>query len=347
MKQQTGKKRITIIGTGCIGTSIGLALKQSRDASHLEIVGHDREPEVARLAQKKGALDRVEYNLDLALHKAVLVILAVPLSAMRQVLQDVGGLLPPRAGVVITDTAPLKAPVLRWAEESLPEGSYFVGGDPFLAPSAEGWGLLRGTHTARADLFSKATYAITARAEDHPGAVTAVVNLARTLGATPYFMSPAEHDATRLYSEVLPAWLAAALAQSVFSAPGWVEARKAAGRTFAMATAPLDVDPESLRMLAFFNRATLLRALEEVQQHLTALQGLLAQEQGEVIEETFARLNKLRESWVLLEAPERVWEPDPRLLHIPGVGEQASTLLLGGWLSGAALKADEDDSRKA
>ncbi len=344
--KQAEKRRITIIGTGCIGTSMGLALKQSRDADRLELVGHDREPEVARLALKKGAFDRIEYNLDLALQRAVLVILAVPLSEMRELLQVIGQLLPPRAGVVLTDTAPLKAPVLQWAAESLPAGNYFVGADPFLAPTAEGWGLLRGTHTARADLFHKATYAITARAEDHPGAVKAVINLARTLGATPYFMAPAEHDATRLYSDVLPAWVAAALAQSLFNSPGWVEARKAAGRTLAMATAPLDVDPESLRMVTFFNRATLQRALEEVQRQLTGLQALLEREQGEALEETLTRLNKLRESWILLEAPERIWEPDPRLPHIPGVGEQASTLLVGGWLSGAAWQDDEDPERK-
>ncbi len=341
------KQRIAIIGTGCIGTSIGLALKQSRDAARLELVGHDRMPEAARLALKMGALDRVEPLLDLALDKAVLVILAVPLAELRQVLQDVGRLLPARGGVVVTDTAPLKAPVLAWAAESLPAGNYFVGADPFLAPTAEGWGLLRGTHTARADLFHKATYAITARAEDHPSAVQAVVNLARTLGATPYFMAPAEHDATRIYSEALPAFTAAALAQSMMETPGWIEARKAAGRTFAMATAPVDGDPESLRMLAFLNRAALLRALDEVQARLTMLREALAQEDAETIEATFARLNKLRESWVLLEASERVWESDPRLPHIPGVGEQASNLLVGGWLSGTAWQDETPDKKKA
>lgn len=337
------KQRITIIGTGCIGTSIGLALKRSRDAARLEIVGHDRMPEAAALARKMGALDRVETLLDPALNKAVLVILAVPFSEMRQTLQDVGRLLRPKSGVVVTDTALLKAPVIAWAKESLPEGTYFVGGDPFLAPAAEGWGLLRGTHTARADLFHKATYAITARAEDHPSAVQAVVNLARTLGATPYFMAPAEHDATRFYSDLLPAFSAAALAQSVMDTPGWIEARKAAGRTFAYATAPVDEDAESLRMMAFLYRDTLLRALGELEQRLGALREALMQEQAESIEATFARLTKLRESWLLLEAPERVWEPDPRLPHIPGVGEQVSTLLVGGWLSGTAL---EDSERK-
>ncbi len=255
-------------------------------------------------------------------------------------------MLRPRSGVVVTDTAPLKAPVLTWAAESLPEGAYFVGGDPFLAPGAEGWGLLRGTHTARADLFDRATYAITARVDDHPSAVQAVVNLARTLGAIPYFMAPVEHDMARLYSDVLPAFTAAALAQSVMDTPGWIETRKAAGRTFAMTTAPVDVDAESLRMQAFLYREALLRGLDEVSARLAALRAALEQEDGDAVEALFARLNQVREAWVLLEAPERVWEPDPRLPHIPGVGEQVSRLLVGGWLSGAALQDDEEKARE-
>ncbi len=50
----SNRQRITIIGTGCIGASIGLALHQSRDADHLEIVGHDREHGHARMGQKIG-----------------------------------------------------------------------------------------------------------------------------------------------------------------------------------------------------------------------------------------------------------------------------------------------------
>ena len=49
------KNKIAIIGTGLIGASLGLALKQTKlDA---EIVGHDKNTSAAALARKRGALD--------------------------------------------------------------------------------------------------------------------------------------------------------------------------------------------------------------------------------------------------------------------------------------------------
>ena len=117
------KRRITIIGTGCIGTSLGLALRQSRDADRLEIVGHDRELGHAREALRLGGLDRVELNLDLALNKARLIIVAVPLGSLRETLEDVARLLEPELGVVVTSIAPLMGPALDWAGELLPRQS--------------------------------------------------------------------------------------------------------------------------------------------------------------------------------------------------------------------------------
>ena len=200
----SNRQRITIIGTGCIGASIGLALRQSRDADHLEIVGHDREHGHARMGQKMGAFDRAVLNLDLALDGARLVILSVPLAELRQTLADVGRLLEPDAGIVITDTAPLAVPVLEWALDLLPPGNHFVAADPFLAPGMGGWEPLRGIVDAKADLFKDAVYAIAAQGEEHPSAVRAVSNLAMVLGASPYYMDPAEHDAVRVLTDAVP-----------------------------------------------------------------------------------------------------------------------------------------------
>jgi len=52
------KPRITIVGTGFIGGSIGLALHKTE--ADFEIVGHDREHGVARKAQKIGAPARLQ-----------------------------------------------------------------------------------------------------------------------------------------------------------------------------------------------------------------------------------------------------------------------------------------------
>ena len=233
----SNRQRITIIGTGCIGTSIGLALRQSRDAKHLEIVGHDREHARARMGQKLGAFDRAILNLDLALDKARLVIVTVPLAHLREVFADIGRLLEPDAGIVLTDTAPLSVPAMEWAKTLLPSGNHFIAADPFLAPNVSGWEPLRGQKYARADLFQDAVYAISAQGSEHPSAVRAVSNLAQVLGATPYYIDPTEHDAVSVLTHAVPDLVATALFSSITESPGWGEARQAAGRSFATATA--------------------------------------------------------------------------------------------------------------
>ena len=60
--------QITIVGLGQIGASVGLAL--GRHATILRRVGHDKSPEAAKQAQRKGAVDEVKHNLPAAVRGA-------------------------------------------------------------------------------------------------------------------------------------------------------------------------------------------------------------------------------------------------------------------------------------
>ena len=123
------KSKIAIIGLGRIGGSVGLALKKAKiDA---EIVGHDKDSETAHKAQKRGAVDKTEWNLHGACDHAGLIVLALPLAAVKSTLEALKESLGP--GVIVTDTATTKVPVLEWAR-ALPQGVEFVGGNPALNP---------------------------------------------------------------------------------------------------------------------------------------------------------------------------------------------------------------------
>jgi prephenate dehydrogenase len=69
--------QITIIGTGQIGASIGLALGEHKDL--FLRVGHDKDVRVANRAKEMGALDRVDINLPRSVEGAAIIILALPL----------------------------------------------------------------------------------------------------------------------------------------------------------------------------------------------------------------------------------------------------------------------------
>src|ERR1044072_4387139 len=122
--------KITIIGMGLIGTSLGMALRSAdqREAplGQTLITGYDRNNRATSDARGRLAIDREARNLGEALREAQLVIVAVPAQAAREVFMATGPVRPP--GAVVTDAASVKGQVMEWARALLPTTVEFVGG---------------------------------------------------------------------------------------------------------------------------------------------------------------------------------------------------------------------------
>ena len=123
-------EQITIVGLGQLGASIGLALGSHEPGIHR--VGHDKDPETAKMAQHKGAVDDVKYNLPASVREANIVLLSLPVNEIRSTLEAIALDLP--EGAIVMDTAPLQSSVAQWAQEILPEGRYYVGLVPAINP---------------------------------------------------------------------------------------------------------------------------------------------------------------------------------------------------------------------
>ena len=124
--------QITIIGLGQIGASIGLALAKIKDQAIR--IGNDREPGIARQAEKSGAVDKTMINLPSAVKDADIVILALPVDEIRETMEVIAQDLKP--GVVLIDTSPVQGGLLQWAQELLPGNDrYFVALTPSLNPA--------------------------------------------------------------------------------------------------------------------------------------------------------------------------------------------------------------------
>ncbi|MCU0521449.1 MAG: prephenate dehydrogenase/arogenate dehydrogenase family protein [Anaerolineae bacterium] len=335
--QKAPHQRVTIVGTGCIGASIGLALRLSQDADHLDIVGHDRDAGHARLAQQMGAFSSTAINLSIALDGAQLVILAVPFAELRETLQDVGRLLDPESNVVVTDTGPLKEPAFAWAAAALPANAHYVGGDPFLAPGKGGWEPLSGVADARGDLFREAVYAIAVRTQDHPSAIRTVANLALVLGAMPLFMDVAEHDAVRLIGATVPALSAAALMRATVNMPGWEEVRRAAGREFATATAGASGDLASARMATLLGRDTVLRGLDAVIAQLEVLRKSVADGDVDGLETLLASAAADRERW-MQQSRSRTWQYEQQGIEQDNLFGRTLRSMLGSGIAGRSTR---------
>ena len=299
--------QITLIGLGRIGTSLGLALKRKAARGQLDIIGHDREMQASKLAQRKGAIDRAEWNLPAACEKADAIFLCVPLSTLRQSLEEAAPNAKP--GCVITDTAPLKVPVLEWAAELLPADRHFVGGSPILNPVYLHEGAI-GLDAARADLFDGGLWALVPNADASSEALQLVGGIAKMIGATPFFIGAVEHDALLAGTSTLPALAAAALMKVVAGSPEWVDARKLADRTFATATAPVSfASPSAVRAAALLNQSSVLHSLDAMIKQMRALRKAIADGDEKEIEAMLTEASIAREAW-LAKRRQASWETD-------------------------------------
>ncbi len=220
------KLKIAIVGLGLIGTSAGLALRRYQDK--VTVVGHDRDPGVAGMARKLGAIDRSEWNLINAVSGADRVLLAVPLAEMRDTLEVMAADLKP--GCVVMDTAEVKGPVLAWARELLPEHVSFIGGHPIIIADKS------GQEGARADLFERKFFCLVADAAAQAGAVHLAADLVEALGGKPLFMDATEHDGLAAAVEHLPMVMAAVLTTLAGRSSGWSDMRKVAAGQFYSST---------------------------------------------------------------------------------------------------------------
>jgi len=280
--------QITIVGTGCIGTSIGLALRQAKQP--IFIVGHDKERDHAGTAKRLNAIDKAEWNLINACENADLIILAIPVSGIEETLKALAPYL--KEGSVITDTANLKGQVIEWAEALLPDGVNFVGGDPVVTSAGT------GPDAASEDLFRDNLYCIAPAPSAHPDAVRLVSSMVSLLGGRPYYLDSAEHDGLAAGAEHLPHALALALINGTMHEAGWREMRKLAGGSFDRVTTLVGEDPGALSDLLLANSDNLVRWLDAYLVELQATRDLIADGAREPLLESVEQAVVARLKWL-------------------------------------------------
>jgi prephenate dehydrogenase len=207
-------RSIAILGLGLIGGSLGLSLRRAagaRPGETFTITGWDRDPAVPEVALQRGAIDLVAGDAASAATAADLVVIAVPVLAVREVFEAIVPAL--RSETVVTDVASTKATVCGWASEML--GPRFVGGHP-MAGSERG-----GIAQARADLFDGAVYCLTPEPHTAPWALDATTRMVEQLRARPRLLDPATHDRILAAISHLPFLLSTALVEVTASDPQW------------------------------------------------------------------------------------------------------------------------------
>ena len=175
-------ERIAVIGVGLVGGSIALAARAADRG--IEIVGHDPDPEVARTALERGALDRHESDPIAAVQRAELVVLAAPVDAIPELCDRLARRIP--EGAVVTDVGSAKRAVVGAGEAAF--GPAFIGGHPMAGSERHGIG------AADAELFTDALWILTPTAGTASATYSRAASLATLVGARAIAVEPEAHD---------------------------------------------------------------------------------------------------------------------------------------------------------
>ena len=276
--------KITLIGVGLLGGSVGLAAKKLGVAGC--ITGLVRRSESIDECLAIGAVDEATQDLAEAVEGASLVILCTPVGGMKDMAAQIKPYLSPEA--VVTDVGSVKASVVADVEPILPR---FVGSHPLCGSEKTG-----AAH-ADADLFEGATCAVTPTEQSDAEAVAKVNEFWDVLGAKVVNLTPEAHDDIVARTSHLPHVVASALVNAILGKPVAGES-DFIGTGFTDTTRLASGSPSMWRDIALTNSEAIQKAINDLQLELSELKNALDAKDGSALENFFKEGKILRDQWL-------------------------------------------------
>jgi len=280
-------KQVTIIGTGLIGGSLGLALKKRRLIGR--IVGCDRAPTLER-AHDRGAIDSGTVNPADAVRGSQLIVLAAPVLATIDLIERLGPSLSTRT--LVTDVGSTKSEIVKRAAKAFGKtaGQRFLAGHPMAGKEQS------GVDYADADLFEGAAWLFTPlpRQNVHSGMCGEFVQCVEKLGAKVAILDPGDHDRFVAWISHLPQMISTALAATLVDEFGSDAPLLDIGGRALRELTRISGSPYSMwRDIAITNRDNLGRALLKLEQRLAHIRENL---DSRALAGEFERAHELRKS---------------------------------------------------
>lgn len=281
--------KVTLLGVGLLGGSLGLALKQRKLAGRVE--GYVRREASIAECEKLGVVDRVTTDLLAAVKDADLIVFCTPLAQMRAVAEKCVPALKP--GALVTDVGSVKGSVVTELEPIFSQaGAQFIGSHPMAGAEKT------GPAAARADLFENAVCIVTQGAKTPAKLVKQMEEFWAAVGGRPLRLSPDQHDSLVARSSHLPHVVAAELANYVLSPAHPKEQPALCATGFRDTTRIAAGSPEMWRDIALANRKHLARALGVFIEDLQEFQRALEAGDAKAMDEFFETAKHRRDQWV-------------------------------------------------
>ncbi|MDO8846122.1 prephenate dehydrogenase/arogenate dehydrogenase family protein [Methylicorpusculum sp.] len=283
--------RICIIGVGLIGGSIARAAREQGLCS--EIIGFGRIDDKENLEQalQLKVIDRYSFDIQSAVERADLVVIATPVGSIKSVLS----MLKPvwSEATIYTDVGSTKTNVVAAAAELFGHvPANFVPAHPIAGAEQS------GVKAALPDLFKNKRLIITPSANTHPDSLAKVRLFWERLGAVISIMDVEHHDAVLAATSHLPHLLAFALVHMLGRKDEQVEIFKFAAGGFKDFTRIASSDPTMWLDISLANKNQLLPLIEQLKHELNSLELALDTNNSQQLLETFTYARHARQRFL-------------------------------------------------
>ncbi len=260
--------QITILGTGLLGASTGMAAKARGACKRVHV--WSRRAETRALASNEPWVDAVLDSPEAACEGSDLILLCTPVDTIVPLLRQISASID--AGAVVTDVGSTKSRICREAAAlDLPNGC-FVGSHP-MAGSEQ-----TGMAHAREDLLAGAACIVTPIEGTADEPVALLKEFWRQLGMVVHCLSPEQHDEAVAHISHLPHLLTSALCSFLAAKnPLW---KGLAGSGLRDTTRIAAGDPDLWRAILGENREEVLTALQGLEVELQRFKSALAEGDG-------------------------------------------------------------------
>jgi prephenate dehydrogenase len=277
-------QKITLIGVGMLGGSVGLAAKQRGVAGR--VCGLVRREESIAECLAAGVVDDATLDVAEAVADADLVILCTPVGRMG----ELAAAMKPHlvADAIVTDVGSVKASVVAAVEPVLPR---FVGSHPLCGSEKA------GVANARGDLFAGTVCAVTPTDASDAATVETITKFWTALGSRVVNLTAANHDAIVARTSHLPHVLASALVNAVLAQPRAGES-DFLGTGFRDTTRLASGEAGMWRDIALDNAEAIAVAVEDLQSEIGRLKTALSEKDGAALEKFFAEGQSARDDWL-------------------------------------------------
>jgi cyclohexadieny/prephenate dehydrogenase len=284
-------QRIAIIGLGLIGGSIGLAVRE--DLPEATTTGWDIDPSVRKRARERQLTDVVCDDPGEAVRGADLVILCVPVGAMRDAAAAIAPDLAPDC--VVSDVGSSKRTITDVLTDALP-GFEIIPAHPVAGTEHS------GPDAGFSTLFHQRWCIVTPPPEADRVKVAALVDLWESLGAMVETMDADHHDRVLAVTSHIPHLIAYTIVgtASDLEAVTRSEVIKYSAGGFRDFTRIAASDPTMWRDVFLNNKDAVLEMLDTFLTDLALMREAIKAGDGQMMHDTFSRTRAIRRSIVAL-----------------------------------------------